>query len=173
MKNITILSLVLFALTKSYSQDYLIDFVGEGLSTTIDSVIVENLTQNKSITVPGGNQLRLNAEYTGTETIIDNMNNMLHIYPNPTKEYCTIKFDAINNGIAKIEISDLSGKIIAQMQSMLEQGKQFFIIGGLYRGIYIISVKLENTIYKGKIISYSGSNGNIQFTHKYILKLNN
>jgi hypothetical protein len=42
---------------KTVALNYTISFTGTGASTTIDSVIVQNLTQGTSITVPAGNKI--------------------------------------------------------------------------------------------------------------------
>src|ERR1035437_5369617 len=44
---------------KTVALNYTISFTGTGASTTVDSVIVQNLTQGTSVTVPAGNVLIL------------------------------------------------------------------------------------------------------------------
>jgi len=165
MKNITILSLILFVIAKIYTQDYLISFAGAGASTTIDSVKVENHTQNKSITVPGGYQLRLKAEFSGINSINDDSESGLLIYPNPAKEYSMVEFDAIKGGIFSFKVFDLSGKQVAQKQSYLEDGKQSFSISGLGSGVYTIWIKSEGFNHTRKIISQSFRKGTIQIRY--------
>jgi uncharacterized protein (TIGR02145 family) len=165
MKNFTILCLMLFAIAKSYSQDYLISFAGTGASTTFDSVKVDNITQNKSITVPGGNQLRLKAEFSGILSLSDNTESALRIYPNPAREYSIVELDAIKGGSTTFEVFDLSGKQVAKMQLFLASGKHSFSISGLGSGVYTIKVKMEDNYLTGRIISQSDSKRNVQIRY--------
>jgi len=165
MKKITILYLLLFAIAKGYSQDYLISFAGAGLSTTLDSIKIENLTQNKSITVPGANQLRLKADYSGINSLSDNTEYGLHIYPNPAEEYNIVEFYALKGGLTTFKVFDLSGKKVGQIQSYLSSGKHSYSISGLSIGVYTVSVKTEDYNYTGKIISKLDCKGNVQINY--------
>jgi uncharacterized protein (TIGR02145 family) len=165
MKKFTVLSFLLFFSICIYSQDYLISFAGTGGSTSVDNVKVENLTQGYLVTVPGGNQLRLKADYTNMIDINDNTESALLIYPNPAKEFSILEFNALKGGSTYIEVFNLSGKQVAQMQSYLEKGKHSFNISGVGSGVYIVSVKINDYNYVGKIISQSGSKENIQINY--------
>jgi uncharacterized protein (TIGR02145 family) len=156
MKKITILGLLLFAIVKGYSQDYLISFAGIGASATFDSVKVENLMQNTSIIVPDGNQLRLKADYSGINSINDDAENALRIYPNPAKGYSIVEFETVKSSDIKFDVFDLSGRQVAQKQSNLLSGKHSYRISGLSNGVYIVYVKTEDFNYSGKIISQCG-----------------
>ncbi len=165
MKSIIILGLVLSVTAESYSQDYLMNFSGKGASTGIDSILVENITQDKSLVLYGGDQLRLKAVVTNINIRSDAKKRTLWIYPNPVKEFCSIEFDAVTNGNATIEITDLSGRLIAHKENYLTNGRQTFHINGLGSGVFYIVVKTNNNFYTGKIIGESNSNGNIQIRY--------
>jgi uncharacterized protein (TIGR02145 family) len=165
MKKFTLLSLTFLIIAKTYSQDYLISFVGTGASATLDSIKVENVTRNISITISGEKQLRLKGFSTGTNSINSETENTMSIYPNPTKDYSIIEFDALYDGNSSIEIFDLSGKLLTQMQSYLTNGRHSFCISGLGSGIFCVRVKTRNYSNTAKIISQSDSKRDVQIKY--------
>jgi uncharacterized protein (TIGR02145 family) len=165
MKKYFFITFLLVVILKINAEDYVISFTGTGASTTFDSVKVENLTQNTSIIVPGGNQLRLNVIATGINSLIDGTKSPLSIYPNPAKEFCLVEFDLLKDSKTTFEIFDLSGKIVTQMESKLESGKHSYSISGLCSGAYLISVKTNGYHYTGKIISQSDTKGDVQISY--------
>ncbi len=158
---------MIFAIIKSYSQYYLISFAGEGASTTIDSVVVENLTKNISATIPSGDQLKLEVALSTINPLNNNVNT-LRIYPNPAKEYSIVEFNAVQSGRTTVEVFDMSGKLLAQTQSFLNGGKHFYTIDGLGSGIYNIVAKTRDNNYTEKLICQSDNKRNIQITYKGI-----
>jgi len=164
MKQIPILVLMLFAIVKSYSQNYLISFAGEGASTTIDSVVVENLTKNTSATIPGGDQLKLEVVLSAINSL-NNDDNTLHIYPNPAEKYSIIEFYAVKGGWTAIEVFDLSGKLLAQTRSSLECGKHSYTISGLSSGVYTVVVKTRDNNYTKKLICQSDNKRDIKISY--------
>ena len=165
MKKYVFITFLLVAILKIHAQDYVISFAGAGASEIFDSVKVENLTQNKSILVPGGNQLRLNVVATGINSLTDDTKSPLSIYPNPAKEYSLVEFDLLKDGSTTFEVFDLTGKKVAQMQSNLESGKHSYSISGLCSGVYTVSVKTDDYHYTGKIISQSNTKGDVQISY--------
>jgi hypothetical protein len=83
MKKILVFCIILLNIVKVNSQDYLISFAGTGASTTIDSIKVENITQDTSITIPGGTQLGLKKDVVLNSIIRNYQAPALQIYPNP------------------------------------------------------------------------------------------
>ena len=65
MKKNYILLFACFLTNYVFSQDYSISFSGTGESNSVASVKVENLTQNKSLTLNGNDVLRLKKVVTG------------------------------------------------------------------------------------------------------------
>jgi hypothetical protein len=120
MKKITMLALVLFAVAKAHAQDYLLSFSGKGASTTFDSIKIENITQNTSITVPGGYQLRLLGTVTAANTILADTKSALRIYPNPASEFSTVEFDVLKAGIGTVEVFDFLGKQLGRCNRTLQ-----------------------------------------------------
>jgi hypothetical protein len=77
---------LLFLTTIIFSQDYSINFAGTVGSRYVDSVQVENITQNASISFKGTDILNLKStNMTAINTVFGNTNRLLKNYPNPTK----------------------------------------------------------------------------------------
>lgn len=74
-----------------FSQDYSISFSGTGSSTTVSSVFVENLTQNKSVTLNGSETLHLAATITGINEVDEDREKLI-ISPNPIVEEGFVTF---------------------------------------------------------------------------------
>ena len=164
MKNTTILFFLLWILFKGYSQDYLIDFVASGASETLDSVKVENLTQNKSLIIPGTYTLRLLHELSGIQ--VSNVSEYSpNIYPNPAKEYFIIDFTLLKGGEINLAICDLTGKQIAYAGKNLVSGKHSYRVTGLDNGVYVVMLSTGSSISTGKIICQSGISRNILMSY--------
>lgn len=164
MKTILFYLLNLLTVFSLQAQDYKINFYGAGTSNVVEKVIVENLTQGKSITINGTEVLHL----TGTNTVINQMidtGNLLNIYPNPTKDNATIKFAATNSGKVNIELFDISGKRVGQNQTSLLVGIHSFLVSGLSSGIYTVRISSQLYTYTGKLVSNGNSNTGIKISY--------
>jgi hypothetical protein len=78
---VTVLVFLVLVPLKLSAINYTITFTGSGASTTVDSVIVQNLTKGTTVTVSAGNVLNLidlatSLDQTGT------LDESIHIYPN-------------------------------------------------------------------------------------------
>jgi uncharacterized protein (TIGR02145 family) len=155
----TLLPILLLSFTRLGAQDYTISFAGSGASTSIDSVIVHNLTQGTSLIIPDGNQLQLVGALTGMNPTRLNPETGLHIFPNPAYEEVEIAFSAISDANTELDLYDLFGRQIAETKAFLTCGRHSFRISGLNSGTYIIQVRSKSYQYHGKIISHS-STGN-------------
>ena len=54
-----VICFLLFITTKTYALNYTVSFAGTGVGTTVESVVVQNITLGTSVTVPAGNVLNL------------------------------------------------------------------------------------------------------------------
>ena len=144
MRKTTLLVLLIFAMTKIQAQDYLISFEGTGAAGSVDSVLVENLTQGTHLTVYSGNQLHL----LGTVSVAEpgSINNLsaLMFYPNPSDGEVLVTFEATAAARTTIELSDLTGRQVAEAVSFFATGLHSFTIGGLKNGNYLDRVKSEH-----------------------------
>jgi uncharacterized protein (TIGR02145 family) len=151
MKKLSIIIFLALAVLKIQAQDYLISFAGTGGGTTVDSVQVNNLAQNTSLTLNGTDILHLMG-VVGIDHANDPGNADLKIYPNPSIEHIFIEFEAACSGIAAIEVFDLIGKHVVQAQYLLPYGRHKFVLSGLRSGIYPLRVKSAGYVYSGKIV---------------------
>jgi uncharacterized protein (TIGR02145 family) len=157
MRKTACLFLLIFTLTKLQAQDYLISFAGSGVSTTVDSVIVQNLTQGTSLTVGSGNQLHLLGTLSIFYPFSEKTKRSLLVYPNPTDDDVILIFEATSDAHVIIEVSDFSGQMVLKTQSWSLKGRQSFRISGLNSGTYLVQIQSETYHYTGKIISSSTS----------------
>jgi len=74
------------------AQDYLINFAGEGASTTVSTVKVENLTRGTSLTMNGTDILHLKAVVTGIESAGEDGSGKIVFYPNPMNDLIKMQF---------------------------------------------------------------------------------
>ncbi len=165
MRNSVLLLLLICALVKLQAQNYLISFSGSGASTTTDSVIVENLTQGTSMVVESGYQLQLLGALSTADPGSAGSAKSLLVYPNPSGGEAILVFEAISNAQATIELSDMSGRLVATKQAFLSAGSQSFRICGLNTGSYAVQIRSEGYLLSGKIISRSCSGKPIQIYH--------
>jgi uncharacterized protein (TIGR02145 family) len=144
----------------AHAQNYLISFAGAGASTTVSTVKVENLTKGTSLTLNGSDILQLTT-VTGIKSIEDNQSSELKVYPNPMNDNATLEIFPPIEGNAIVSVYDMTGRLVAQVQSSLENSKQNFSLSGMKNGFYIINVKSNNYQFSGKLFSNGNSNGKI------------
>ncbi len=149
------MTLLIVVLLKLQAQDYLISFEGTGAAFSIDSVLVQNITQGTTLTIGGGNQLHL----TGIVSIEDPgalyYEKTLAILPNPSEGEVQAIFEATAASGATIELSDLTGRMVIKSTSFFPPGQQSISISGLNTGTYILRILSEHYAYYGKIICRS------------------
>ena len=162
MKNSVILFCFAYAFTafQANGQTYSISFAGTGATTTVSSVVVDNLTKGTTITLNGSDILNLTL-ITGVNSINDELSSDLKIYPNPMYENSILQFYASNPGNAIVTVFDMTGKMLAQIQSNLDKGLQEFHLSGFKTGSYLISITGITFHYSGKLISNSMESGTI------------
>ncbi|MFC1731099.1 FISUMP domain-containing protein [candidate division KSB1 bacterium] len=158
MKRITILLLLIFAIAGISAQNYQIRFVGKGASTIVDSVIVENLTQCTDTFLSGSDTLHLTS-MIGIAGLKTTTGNDMQIYPNPMTGSCTIDFKATAKGKTTIELYDIKGTRILQLQEFLCKGPHTYSLSGIGSGIYMLKVESDKYAYTAKIVSNHLSKG--------------
>jgi len=166
MKKIGLTLIFLFTIILAIAQEYEIRFAATGASSKVDIVKVENLTQGTS-TVIGGTSVLLIPSATRLDPIYKDNLDALQIYPNPMIESSAIEFFATHKGKATLEIADISGKRIFQIQNnVLAAGKNFYRISGLSRGIYIMRIYSDNYSYVGRLISKNLTKSELNITYQ-------
>jgi uncharacterized protein (TIGR02145 family) len=160
MKKVFFLLVISWSLSVN-AQNYLISFAGTGLSSTVNTVKVENLTTGTTLNLNGGDILQLTIT-VGISPIENTLASNLKIYPNPMTESSTLQINPPAAGNATITLSDMNGKQVAQIQSYLENCLQELRLSGLKNGFYLISVKGSSYQYSGKLLCNGKSSGTIR-----------
>jgi len=142
------------------AQNYLITFSGSGASTTVGSVKVENLTSGISLTLNGSDILYLSGT-SGINSIENNQSSQLKIYPNPMTDNATIEIYIPESGDASLSIYEITGKLVSQFKSSLDNGQHDFRLTGLKSGLYLLSIKGNAYQYSGKLLSNGANFGTI------------
>ena len=159
-----VLSVTLIVLTlpfQLFSINYTITFTGSGASTTLDNVIVENLTKGTTTTVPAGNSLYLTDVTTSIENINSGVSD-ISVYPNPIIDNSTISFQAKSTGHATIKVFSLEGKCLISAKNEFGVGSNSFQLS-LPKGTYLIQIAANDYTYTTKAISKSNSKTSISF----------
>ena len=136
--------------------NYFVSFTGSGASTTVDSVVVQNLYKGTQVIVPGGSLLSLSEE----ESSIDNLNTIADfalIYPNPIIDNATYSFVAKKGGNTQISVYGLDGRKLTGMDIDLLQGKHTFQLT-LPKGVYLVQAKGNGFLYSTKAICLNLTN---------------
>jgi uncharacterized protein (TIGR02145 family) len=169
MKKYTFMIFLALIILKIQSQSYLISFEGTGATTEIDTIKVDNLTSEATVTLNGGDILHL----TSTVGIasMDIANGTLHIYPNPMTSQAILTFIAPESVNAVLSIVDLSGKTVSQLSTLLSRGTNSFRVSGINHGMYFVKVTGENYTCSTKLISQSNLQG--QAVIEYVSSVNN
>ncbi len=149
--NIFVLMLILVASSPCFALNYTITFTGSGASTTIDNVIVQNLTKGTTVTVPTGNVLNLLDVATTVEQL-SATDETIQVYPNSIVGKFTVSFFAKKAGVTQINIFSIDGKKITGINTHLEAGSNAFELS-LPKGIFAIHVTGNEYKYTTKVIN--------------------
>lgn len=153
MKKQLLFSLVCFAFLKLSAQEYVISFQASGASSTIDNVLVQNVTKGTATTLTGTDILQLSATNLGINPGNISWQNNIKVYPNPFTNESTVTFNATESGIATIELFDVSGQKVFSAKRSLSQGTQTFTMKGVGRGNYVLRVQAEKYSLVTKFVS--------------------
>ena len=120
-----VLSLLFSASLPNFAFNYSITFTGSGASTTIDNVIVQNLTKGTSVTIPAGNGLNLSDAPNAVE-LVSASDETIHVYPNALDGKSTVSFFAKQTGNMQINALGMDGRKLAGMTANLQTGINSF-----------------------------------------------
>ncbi len=168
MYRITQLFLLFALLTGALkAQNYQVNFTGTGASTSVDSVIVQNLTQRTSLKILQGEILHLTNFTTGINKAKNDAKGLV-LYPNPIMESGFITFNASANGSCSIAIYNSMGNKIHADKYILSQGYHTFELSGLNAGVYILKVSAADYSYSYKLISKASCQEQITLSYQGI-----
>ena len=140
---------------KTVALNYTISFTGTGASTTIDSVIVQNLTQGTSITVPAGNILNLSDVPTVIEPL-DANDETIRIYPTSADGKSIVSFFAKQAGSTQLSVFSIDGRKVAGISIDLQTGSNTFELS-LPKGVFVIQVTGNEYAFTAKMLNPTGT----------------
>jgi uncharacterized protein (TIGR02145 family) len=155
---ISIVILMLFVALKTYAFDYNISFTASGARTSIDYIMVQNLTQGTTVTVPAGRNL----EVTAINQVAAN-DELLHIYPNPIQNKSTVSFYSNAGGNTQINVFGVDGRNLVGMNKNLSFGVNQFQLS-LPKGVFTIQINENGILHTAKVLSQSNNSARIEFT---------
>ncbi len=156
MKKLIKFVLVILVPVSLQAQTYLIDFTASGITNEIDSIFIENITQGYSLTISGGDTLKL----FGTAGIyqITNQKSLLKIYPNPFDVKAQIEFYSNTYSTVEISINNVNGNLILKKSIKVNSGLNILEITDIPRGYYVLTLKTDNQEYRS--VSFISINNN-------------
>ncbi|MBK7095055.1 MAG: T9SS type A sorting domain-containing protein [Saprospiraceae bacterium] len=153
MKTKLLLLLIVIAFTSLAGQNYYrIVFAGNP-----ENVSVQNITQNKSVSLPGTDTLHLKFKGTSVRET-GREHQKLTIYPNPMDQTCNFDFDNQKPGRVLIQVFNTNGNLVHKYSNKLSQGIQHFQLSGVPSGVYVIDIKTTTGHYSGNFVSTDKSN---------------
>ncbi|MDD4971752.1 MAG: FISUMP domain-containing protein [Paludibacter sp.] len=158
-----LISILFFLSIKISAINYTINFTGSGAASSVDSVIVQNLTQGTKVTVPIGNVLVLSDQPNGVEQIIST-NETLHLVPYGGEGKYSLSFYSKNPGITQINVYSMDGRKIAGIATNLQAGINSFQLL-LPKGLYALHVSGNGYAYSSKLTNLSGTTGRTGITY--------
>lgn len=94
--------------------------------------------------------------FNGSSGIIENTNtiSIFKIYPNPATHIFNIEFSMVNAERIRIQMTDISGKIVKEMENDCTQGTNTYMwnTDGMKRGTYLIYLISSKGIQNRKIV---------------------
>jgi len=156
MKKNLIIAFLLVISKLMYAQDYQISFIGSGLSSTVDSIEVLNLTQQTSLTLIGSDILNLSGNVGFSEVSI--RDEKLKVFPNPMNLTAGIEFENPSLSLTTIYVIDNAGRIVLRYAESLVKGYHAFAVSGLQTGSYLIHISTDEVNYSAQLISTGSKN---------------
>lgn len=147
------------------AQDYVITFTGSGASSNVDSVKIENLTQDIELTLKGSETLHLMGT-TGIESISVDEAGKITFYPNPMKDFTRMQFVLPISGETLITLYDISGRTISQTRNFLSAGRHTYGIQSIKEGIYLVSVSAGKYYSAGSLMSSGSQSEGTEIFHE-------
>lgn len=152
--------------------EYTLQFKAAEDTLTLDSVLIDNLTQQQSVKLRGLDLLKLVDEFVGLQDPDTNSTQPLTIYPNPAMEgACTLVFQSESSQVTRLEVFDLTGRRLLSRNLLLGEGSNILRFKHLPLGISYVVLATSKALYKGKIINTTPGNENIQLNEFHSLGL--
>ncbi|MDD3687493.1 MAG: FISUMP domain-containing protein, partial [Bacteroidales bacterium] len=159
MRKIYFVICFLLAIVAVQAQNYEITFNAVGEGNSLDSVLVQNITQETQLLIPGDAVLHL-VEVVTNSIIPSDFNNNLQLFPNPMKEFAMFEVVIVKAERINIDIFDITGKLITSFNQYYECGRHQFKIQGLTAGIYTVNVSCDGWRGSANLVSIGVYNEN-------------
>ena len=148
--------LLVLATTQSYAAlNYTISFTASGVTTSVGSVEVKNLTKGTTATVPNGNTLTLTDAVTAVDALNAN-DGSIRISQNASTGTSTLTFYAGQAGNAQVAAYALDGRKVVGQTTRLEAGDNSLELS-LPAGMYVIRVSGTGYTYSAKLQSQTST----------------
>jgi len=147
----TSLFLMFFLSFNAYASDYHIKFTGSGASSTVDRVVVQNLTQATTVTVNAGDSLILSVSPNAIPLLNAN-NEDIRVFQDAAFGKSILSFFVKSPGNTQINVYSIDGRRVIGTVSNLQEGNNSFQLA-LSRGAYLIQVTGNGYVYAAKFIS--------------------
>lgn len=125
------------------------DMFGYGMDT-LQTITFNGTNNNYDVTLCSNDTINIvdmcNMTITGVNEVVTN--SLCNIYPNPAKDFLNISKNSVGN--IKIEITDLTGKII--FTDALQNNFETIDISSFKKGIYIVTLSNPNVKYIQKLV---------------------
>src|ERR1035437_6563275 len=163
-----VLSLLFLASLPCFGLNYTITFTGTGASTTVGSVIVQNLTKGTSVTVPAGNVLNLSDAPNAVGQVSAN-DETIRVYPASVGGKSMVSFFSKQAGVTQLSAFSLDGRKVAAISTDLQAGSNTFELS-LPKGVFVIQVTGNDYAYTAKMLNPSGTQGKPEIVYTGIEK---
>ena len=161
--------LLLLAITNSYATfSYNISFTASGVSTSVGSVQVQNLTKGTNATVSSGNTLTLTDQSTAID-VLSVGEAGIRISQNTSTGISTLTFFAGEAGNTQVAAYALDGRKVLGQITRLEAGENSLELS-LPAGMYVVRVSGSGYTYSAKL--QSQTNNVTQAGIKYLTHTN-
>ncbi|MEI6752142.1 MAG: formylglycine-generating enzyme family protein [Paludibacter sp.] len=147
--------LLLAATHSNAALNYSINFTASGVTTSVGSVQVQNLTKGTSVNVPSGNTLTLTDQASAVDELSSN-DSGIRISQNASTGTTILTFYAAQTGSTQVSAFSLDGKIVVEKIARMEMGDNSLELS-LCAGFYVIRVSGTGYSYSSKLQSQTST----------------
>jgi uncharacterized protein (TIGR02145 family) len=147
-----------FLLGKICAQSIQLQFTATGQASVIETIEIQNLTQNTRLSITGDDILHL-VGTVGIENFNFPPSDIARVYPNPTLNSITLEFFSEGNQKVSVELFDISGKKITGFSEFATYGLHGYSIDNISAGIYYVRVGNGSQSQSVPILSFGSSSG--------------
>ena len=137
-------------------------FAGAGESETVESVLVENMTNGANVTVKGSEILILKEGGSGIETVAGALGDFKPLlYPNPAQGDGNLVFDAAKDGDVTVSIYSMNGTMVDRATVPVVAGRNALNIPSQGYGFYMVYLDGEGYNYVEKWMCGAEKTGSV------------